>query len=430
NALLPDLPIAAPWSWLAIAAAFALTGFFSVLRTALLHSVPSRILEGASPARSARLRPLLEHAEALATSASVFEITFQTLFVVLLYAWLGDVVATPGIALVTCVLLAVPTTVFAAEVVPAMLSADTWDALLRVVLPSFAVVQTPIGWLSVVLDAAKRATMRVFRIPERPRVARRIVEDLRDVVEDSDRTGELDETEREVLENLFDIHDADVAEIMTPRTELLAVRLRDGFEAVLAAMESSGFTRILVYEENLDEVLGVVYAKDVLGTVARSELDRTDLASILRPAKFVPETKGLSALLSEFRAEKQKLAVVLDEYGGTAGVVTMNDVVAEIVGESRAEFGEVEQEPIRRMPDGRCEILGSARIGEVNEALELDLPEEADYETLAGFVLSQLGRLPTGGEVVWWKSAQFLVRETNARRILLIEVSRELAQGA
>lgn len=430
TAPLPNLPLDDHWIALAIGGAFTLTGFFSILRTALLHSVPTRVLDGARPERVSRLRPLLERAERLATSASIFEIAFQTIFVVLLFAWVGDRIDSTLWALVVSGLLAVPTTVFAVEVVPAMLSAETWDSFLRVFLAPFAIVQAPLGLILFVLEASKRATMRVFRIPERPRALRRIVEDLRDVVEDSDRTGELDETEREVIENVFDIHDADVAEVMTPRTELLAVRIDAGFDAVLAAMERSGFTRLLVYEDSLDNILGVIYAKDVLGCVARGQLESESLADLLRPAKFVPETKGLLQLLREFRVEKQKLAVVLDEYGGTAGLVTMGDVVAEIVGDSRAEFGDSEEQPIKLNADGHHEILASMRIGEVNEALELDLPEGADFETLAGFVLSELGRVPTGGEVVTWKGTEFVVREATARRIVLVEARRAMLEGA
>jgi len=388
-----------------------------VLRSALLHSVPSRILDEARSDRERDgLRPLLERVEPLATSASVLEITCQILFVVLLLGWLGDQLSpgTMGLALA----VSVPLLVFATEVLPGMLRGEVSDRVLRSCLPSFDLLQRPLAAVILVLEGARSVLMRVLRIPERPHTVRRIVEDLRDVVEDSYREDPLKEEEREIIENVFEFYDVDVAEVMTPRTELHAVELGEGVDAVVRLIAETGHSRIPVYERTLDAIVGVAYAQEVLQRVAAGDHAASSLRELLQPVGFVPETKLVSELLNEFRSEKRKMAVVLDEYGGTAGIVTVSDVIAELVGDMPEELGEPTPEQIRVREDGSIEVDGATRVSEVNEELELAFPEEEDYETLAGFVLAQLGHFPKEGESFDWENLQVTVTKSNDRRVL------------
>jgi CBS domain containing-hemolysin-like protein len=144
----------------------------------------------------------------------------------------------------------------------------------------------------------------------------------------------------------------------------------------------------------------------------------------MRPAVFVPETKLISELLAEFRRDKQKMAIVLDEYGGTAGLVTMGDILAEIVGEMGDEFDERVEDDVWRRDDGSADVVASLRISEVNEELELELPEEEDFETLAGFVLARLGHFPKPGEALVEDEVEFTVLEASDRRVLRVRVRR------
>jgi putative hemolysin len=228
---------------------------------------------------------------------------------------------------------------------------------------------------------------------------------------------------------VVEFYDVDVAEVMTPRTELTAVELGQGAREVVRAIASSGHTRIPVYEKSLDSIVGVVFAQEMVELVADGRVEECELRDLVRPVHFVPETKLVSELLADFRRDKQKLAVVLDEYGGTSGIVTMGDVVAELVGEMREELGEEPPIPIRRMPDGTIEIQGTTRVGEVNEELELELPEEEDYDTLAGFVLSELGRFPKPGEAFERKGLEFTVMDASDRRVHKILLRLPQAQG-
>ena len=153
-------------------------------------------------------------------------------------------------------------------------------------------------------------------------------------------------------------------------------------------------------------------------------LQEQHLAGVMRPAVFVPETKLISELLQEFRRDKQKIAIVLDEYGGTAGLVTMGDILAEIVGEMADEYDGAEDLAVRLLEDGAADVQGGARISEVNEELALNLPEEEDYETLAGFVLARLGRFPKSGEVFVAGEIEYTVTEASDRRVLRIHVRK------
>ena len=426
----PDLPLGEARIVLIAFLALILAGFFSVLRSALLHSVPKRVLEGASgPAERDALAPHLARAESLATSAAAFAITAEIVFVVLVLVRVGgemlDLTAM-GITL----LLSVPLLVFAGEILPAALRGERSDALLRRTLPTFVVLQTPLAALVFLLDATRRAMMRIFRIPEKPASARQIVEDLRDVIEDSERQRGLQPSEREIIENVVDIHDVDVAEVMTPRTELVAVSVDDDLQAVAKRIADTWMTRVPVFEGNLDTIIGVVTARDIVHLVAQDGIDHTPLRQLVRPVPFVPETKLVLELVAEFRRDGQKVAIVLDEYGGTAGLITMGDVLEELFGDLPNEIGAKPVQEFREVEAGIFDVLASVHVSEVNEELDLELPEEEDYETLAGFVLASLGHLPKPGEAFSRDGAHFNVLEASDRRIFRVRISLEKAPAA
>ncbi len=401
-----------------------LAGLCAMVRSALLHSVPARVLAHADSDDARRdLEPLLEKADSLRISASAFTVIFQLFFVVLVLDLVFAGIFT-WTRLAVSLLITVPLLVFVCEVLPATLRGSKHDALLVRFLPVFHVLQLPLAAPVYGLELTRRWTMRLFRIPEKPKAAREIVEGLRDVIEDSDLKGDLGETQKEIIENAVEFHDVDVAEVMTPRTEIAAVEVGAGLDELVGVVAESGHGRIPVYEGNLDAIVGVVAARDVIRLLSAGGLETADLRRILRPTVFVPETKLISELLAEFRRDKQKMAIVLDEYGGTAGLVTMGDILAEIVGELQDEFDPAEDEEIRMLGDGLAEVTASARVSEVNEELGIELPEEEDYETLAGFVLAELGRFPKTGEAFVRSDVEFTVSEANDRRVLKVRIRK------
>jgi CBS domain containing-hemolysin-like protein len=200
------------------------------------------------------------------------------------------------------------------------------------------------------------------------------------------------------------------------------VDLEDGLTAVIRLAAEEGHSRIPVFEENLDNIVGYLSARGIVQILSDQQLEGANLREHLRPVYFVPETKQVSELLAEFRSERRKLAIVLDEYGGTAGLVTLGDILGEIVGDIGDEYDREDPPDLRIVCPGIAEISAGVRIAEVNEALALKLPEEADFETLGGFVLAELGHFPRRGEVFSKALVKYEILDASDRRVLLVRV--------
>jgi putative hemolysin len=409
--------------WLLALVFLTASGTFAVLRSALLHSVSSRVLERVpGDRRRARLVPLLERADSLAMSANAFKIACDLAFAMLVLV-LATGASTPGwpeIAL--SLLVSVPVILLVGELLPALFVDARLDAFLVRVLPAFRIVQLPFEEFVTLLEAARRHVLRLFGVRERPAAARELVEGLRDAIEDAVSDGDLGETEREIIANVLDFRDADVAEIMTPRTEVHAIQVGANLREAMAAIAESNHSRMPVYDEDLDGIAGTVAAQDLMRLFEDDHDDSAGIREAVRPAYFVPETKRVSELLTELRSEQLKMAIVLDEYGGTAGLVTVADVLAEIVGEMPDEHDGPQPAAIHVGADGCAEVDASMRVSEVNESLMLRIPEEADYETLGGYVLAELGHFPEQGETFARDDVEYTVLESSDRRVLRVRV--------
>lgn len=406
-----------------IAPCLLLSGFFAMLRVALLHSHGPRVMARTdSVEKRRRIEPLLARADRLAISAGILEAACDLGFVALLLRYFAGESAVSWMAIGKTLVIGVPALLVLSEALPTAIALRRGDRLLLFVLPAFDIFQLPLRWLVSALEGVRRALMRIVGLRPSPASARQIVEGLREVIEDSEISGELGDTEREIISNVMEFHDVNVAAVMTPRTEIQGVDIAEGLLAAARKTAESGHSRIPVFDGSLDTIVGVITARDVVQVAAEQGLEKAALRSILRPAYFVPETKRVSELLAEFRREKIKLAVVLDEYGGTAGLVTLGDIISEIVGDMQDEFDEQPKEPIRRLSDGAAEVDASLHVSEVNEELALEIPEGEDYETLAGFVLSEFGRFPRRGEKLEVAGVELTVLEASDRRVLKVKV--------
>jgi len=247
-------------------------------------------------------------------------------------------------------------------------------------------------------------------------------EEIRALVETGQAQGVLEPKEREMISSIFELGEKEVREVMIPRTDIVALDVTTPTGEVLEQITRVGHSRIPVYEGSADEIVGILYVKDVFRRLARGERD-LDLRRFLRSAHFVPETKKIDDLLREMQKDKLHLAIVVDEYGGTAGLVTIEDLVEEIVGEIRDEY-EVEQEMV--LPVSENEAVMDARVPfeDVRETFDLDLEPSADYDTLGGFITNQLGRFPRSGESVEVAGTRFTVESVEARRIRRVRVTR------
>jgi putative hemolysin len=252
-------------------------------------------------------------------------------------------------------------------------------------------------------------------------------EDIKEVIETGGEQGVLDVEERDMLHSVFALGEKKVHEVMVPRTDIVAIDVNTPPQEVLESVVSAGHSRIPVYEGSSDQIIGVLYVKDLFRRLARGEKDVT-VRPFLRPAQFVPETKKVDQLLREMQKDKVHIAIVVDEYGGTAGLVTIEDLVEEIVGEIRDEY-DVERELV--LPVSEHEAVMDARVpfSEVQETFGIDSPEGVDeFDTLGGFVTHELGRLPKVGETVKSNGVKFVVESVDGRRVGRVRVIREPAR--
>ena len=235
--------------------------------------------------------------------------------------------------------------------------------------------------------------------------------------------GVLDEEEQKMIESVLELSDATADEIMTPRTDIVSIEVNSDLQTVLDTVTGAGHTRIPVYEENIDNIIGLVYAKDLLTEIGKEPTD-FKLRDKIRDAYFVPETKPLRELLHAFQNQKLHIAVVLDEYGGTAGIVTLEDILEELVGEITDEYEEKPPKPVRKIDENTIEVDARTYVDDLNDEFEFDLPEDEDYDTIGGFVFSHLGYVPKTGESFDYKNLKFTISSAEARRIKRIRITK------
>jgi CBS domain containing-hemolysin-like protein len=244
--------------------------------------------------------------------------------------------------------------------------------------------------------------------------------ELKMLLSRSTEEGELERQEQEMLYKVFDFADKEVSAVMVPRPEVVALSIEMPPEEALAAVIDSPYTRYPVYRESIDQVVGILHVRDLFSALNDRGLEAVRLDQILRPAHIVPETKDLAALLGEFRRTNQHMAIVVDEYGELEGIVTLEDLLEEIVGEIEDEF-DLPDESIERLEDGRVRVHGTFPIDDFNEQFGVSLPIE-DYHTIGGFVFGMLGRAPEPGDEVEHDGIRFKVLEVEGSRIERLEI--------
>jgi len=247
------------------------------------------------------------------------------------------------------------------------------------------------------------------------------VEELKMLVAASAEGGVVREEESEMLNAIFDLGELVVRQVMVPRTEVLAVEADASLDEIIALATRSTYTKFPVYEDNLDQIVGIVHVKDLLRAMQSPDGKNLTARSLMREPIFVPETISVSALLSQFRQHRQHIAIVLDEYGGTAGLVTLEDLLEEIVGEVSDPFDRITPE-IQTLPDGTALIDGLTLIEEVNQRLNLNL-QDPNYDTIAGYVLGKLGRIPRVGDSVEADGVRLRVESMDGLRIARLSLT-------
>ena len=249
-------------------------------------------------------------------------------------------------------------------------------------------------------------------------------EEIKMMIDEGEEKGTIEKGEKQLLNNVFQFNDIIASEIMTPRTDMYAIDINEDINKLLETIDKYKYSRIPVYDGNIDNIKGILFVKDIIKPLKLNQ--RIDLKEIMREPHFVPESKDIDELFKEMQINKVHIAIVIDEYGGTAGLITMEDILEELVGNIFDEYDDEETE-IRKIDDNTYMIEGSATLYEINRLFDVEIPE-GDYETLSGYLLDLLGRIPEEKEniVVEDENLTYKVEEMEDKRIKLVKVCKNM----
>jgi putative hemolysin len=412
NLLLASLP--AIFAAAFAAASWAMARVSGTRRAALrdtLQGGARRALERyAEHASAIESRWLLIRALGVATSALLIGKELPSS----LGAWLA-----PVAALIALVVYGIPSEV--ARALAGRNPERTAPLLLQVLYPLEMLVvpiAAPFVWLGTLLGkgvVSERETARPPGVTET---------EVELIVNEGEMNGSLDHDQSEMIRNVLDFGDVTAGQVTVPRTQVVAFEIATPIEEVLRKVTESGHSRYPVYRDNIDNVVGIVHVKDLLRHAARGDLNGHELASLARqPVVFVPESQSATTVLKDMRAGRHHMAVVIDEFGGFSGVVTLEDLLEQIVGDIRDEH-DVEEPPIVDLGDGKLMVNAGVAIADLSRYLGAELPENGDYNTLGGFIVAQLGRVPEPGTKLSALGLEFEVRDADGRRVSKVEITR------
>jgi len=312
------------------------------------------------------------------------------------------------------------------ELVPKALALRYTEAIALLLSAPFRVMAHASRWLVVFLAASTRLVLRLVGIRGPAGDSFVSQEEIKHLVKEGRQQGVLDQTEMEIIHSVFEFSDTPVRKVMVPRPKIFALDADTPPSEVGSLIVESGFSRIPAYEGSIDNVVGVVYAKDALRLLEKRQ--PVVVRKVLHPAHLVPETKKVGELLKELQKRRSHMAIVVDEHGSVAGLVTLEDLIEEIVGEIQDEY-DWEERPVERLRDGSLVVDGTLSATDLRERYQIPLPESGQSETIAGFMLEQLGAVPKGGEVVSLEGWRFTVVDVERNRISKVKVEKLPVDG-
>jgi CBS domain containing-hemolysin-like protein len=323
---------------------------------------------------------------------------------------LGEIIATVGMTFVLFVF---------AEVAPKTYAVLQTDRVALRLAPATVALTRVIGPLTTGLIKLSNIVMPGKGLPEGPFATEEEIKAMASVASEEEQ---IEEGEKELIHSIFEFGDTIVREVMVPRPDVTAIEADKTLRDVQALVLQHGYSRIPVFRNDLDEVAGVVYAKDVLKALHQGKHDMP-LSDIVRHAHFVPESKKVADLLREMQQEKFHIAMVTDEYGSVSGLVTLEDLLEELVGEITDEY-DTEEPELEQVSDDVYRVDGKISIDEVNEVLDVELPDE-EWDSVGGLMLGLMGSIPKEGEAVSFQNLRFTAERVNGRRIAKVLIRRE-----
>ncbi|MGI6264672.1 MAG: hemolysin family protein [Acutalibacteraceae bacterium] len=423
------------FGWIAFAALILIGGFFTAAQTAVVSLSDARLRQLAEDGhkKAARVLALTARPTRFLTAMRILSTVSVGGAIVLAVALgidplAGALPAFPAARPVAGLILGLVSGFLAlvlVDLLPSRLGAQRDEPLAFAtvgILRAATVVLTP---LSALAAAAANGLTRLFGIDPHADDEKVTEEEIRLLVDVGEEKGVIEGSQKEMINNIFEFDDISAEEIMTPRTDLAALEADDPIEDALKLGVDEGYSRLPVYEEDIDHIIGILYIKDLLPYVGRKIPAGVTVRHLLREAYFVPGTKRCGALFTEMTEKHTQVAVVVDEYGGVAGIVTMEDLLESIVGNIQDEYDH-EEEEVCRTGENSFEVDGAVAVDELEDELGVALPE-GDYDTLAGFLLDRLGRLPADGEQpeVSYPPLTFTVLRVVDRRIERVRIVRQ-----
>jgi magnesium and cobalt exporter, CNNM family len=351
---------------------------------------------------------------------TVFGIAMGAVGTPLLQGYFDPIVAA-GIAFTLSFLILTYLSVALGELVPKAIALQRAERLAVALAPAIellARIAKPIVWL---LQVSANNVARLFGVEPAPTgVVSHTEEDIKMIVAESRRSGAVELAEQELIYKVFDFAEKEAHDVMVPRPQVVMISLDLSAQECLDAIVDSPYTRYPAYRDTVDEIVGILHVRDLFKALYDRGIDNVQIEELLRPPHLVPETKDLAAMLTDFRRTNQHMAVVVDEYGSMQGIVTLEDLLEEIVGEIEDEY-DLPDTSLQRIDERTVRVDGTFPIDDFNEQFSVELPQE-DYHTLAGFVFGALGRAPEEGDEVVWNGLRFGVVEVDGARIEQLDV--------
>ena len=424
-----DVPLDVPmWEWLTVIVGLLASFFFSGTETALtsLSEARTRQLIEESGRKNHPLNLWLKRPERVITTL----LTGNTLANIGLSAVVTDVVSRWGAHFAVALSTGVTTFVVLTfcEIIPKTLAKRYPVGVSLTVAPIVALLYYLLFPVTYLLLGIGAGLLSLFG-GQKKREATLTGAEIEYLIGLGSREGVLDEVKKQLLTSVLKFADLLAKDIMVPRTRIVGIEKRASLAETMRVVSESEHSRIPVYEGSVDNIVGILFVKDLVRDLQKGlAAQGFKLEAYVKPSFFVPELMKISRLLREFQKRKTHLAVVVDEFGGTSGVVSLEDVVEEIVGEIQDET-DVEEKALKALADGRFLADGAAPLRECEQILGVEFPEEGDYETLGGFLTAMSGKVPAAGSVVAWGQLTFHIRAADERRVTKVEISR-MTDGA
>ncbi|HWE03469.1 MAG TPA: hemolysin family protein [Tepidisphaeraceae bacterium] len=378
--------------------------------------------------KSRWLAVTVDHTEDLVWVTAFWRMLFNTAIVVfsltLVERGIGDRVVAYALAALLAGLITLFFSIAIAHSVAQYATAEIVGAF----APTLYVLRIVMKPITAVMNEIDEWVRTAAGAPETPE-PEHIEQEIMSVIEEGEKEGVVDEQERNMIESVIEFRDTTAGQIMTPRTQVVAIELDSTVDHVRETIEESGHSRIPVYTGRIDHIVGVLYARDLLRFLGQS-IKKFDMKSVMRPPLYVPESKPSRELLKDFRLQKIHIAIVLDEYGGTAGLVTIEDILEQIVGDISDEHEPHEPAMFKRVNDTTIDADAKIEIEEFNRLAGFNLPDDAGYTTLGGYLSTTLGRIPQVGTVFDQGGATFTITEAEPSVIKRVRIEQILEPAA